>query len=210
MQLRLENRSLSLVRASAIFCALSLTACASMGAYNARTYAQIRHKRTYEPVNAKEFKVEDSNLIAEYTPDILDAGTSFQFTNKTNKVIKIIWDETAYLAPSGQSERIFHAGVKLIDRGQSQPPTVIPPRGHLLDDLIPIANVEPGSGQFAAWRYNTMCGTQSLPTRELQDAECIGKIFGYFLTYEIDGKKKNMTAQFRFVSKEPLPKESAK
>lgn len=38
----------------------------------------------------------------------------------------------------------------------------------------------------------------------LDDSKCIGQVFGYFVTYEINGQKKNLTLKFKYISKTPI------
>ncbi len=179
---------------------LTLTSCASFNDYTPRTFVRTEHKRNYQPVDSKEFKVEDKNLVVTYQPDTSDAGTSFQFQNKTNSVIKILWDETVYLSPDGLSQKVFHSGVKIADRDQSLPPSILPPKSSFNDDILPTGNVR---WVASGWSYDPLCGTRANVTHMLQDDACLGQVFGYFITYEIDGKKKNLTAKFKYISKEP-------
>jgi len=185
---------------------LTLSACASMYKdYRGRTMVRVQHQRNYEPVNAKTFRVEDQYIAVEYLPDTVDSGISVKFVNKTDKAARILWDESTYMAPSGQSERIFHSGVKIADRGAPQAPSVIPPKSHLADDLIPITKVD-WSSTLGNWEYSPLCGSRSVTMHTIDDDACVGQTFGYFITYEIDGKKKNLLLKYKYASKEPLPK----
>lgn len=183
---------------------LLIVGCALPGNYNNRTIVAVKHSRIYEPVGAKEHKYEDKNIIITYTPDIVDAGNEFQFINKTNEVLKIIWDESLYLDPSGQSTRVFHAGVKIADRDQSQVPSIIPPKGALNDFIASNSNITFTAGDYGGWVYVPICGARNSFTHDLDDSQCLGKIFGYMITYESAGKKKNVTLKFKYVSKKPL------
>ncbi|MDP3469813.1 MAG: hypothetical protein Q8S11_15840 [Daejeonella sp.] len=60
---------------------------------------------------------------------------NFVLQNKSQQTIKIIWDETAYIGPDGETGKVFHQGVKYIDRNNSQVPTSII-KGSKLSDLI--------------------------------------------------------------------------
>ena len=48
-------------------------------------------------------------------------------TNKTNKPIKIIWDQSSYLAVNGASEGMLIEGTKFISCDQLTPPSMIAP-----------------------------------------------------------------------------------
>ena len=173
--------------------------------YNERTWG-IKDDvvRTYEPIGAKAYKFENADLVIEYKPDTSDSGTMFDFKNKTPKVLKVIWDESTYIAPTGKVSKIFKSGVKIIDRGQSIPPTVLPPSASYSDLVIPIENVQ--WGPYNQWVYSPLCGSVDRFSRgstyKLSDDECVGNTFTYFFTYEIDGKKKNVTVKFKYASKQ--------
>lgn len=188
---------------------LSLTSliqigCASMsGPYSQTTMVQIQHKRNYEPIEAKEFLAEDKYISIKYTPDIVEAGISVQINNKSPKVVKIIWDESAYISPDKQSQKIFHSGIKIADRSLPQPVSVIPPQGMIQDSLLPINSVTWDAG---GWRYSPLCGVRSLVQHTLDDSLCVNSAFSFFITYEVDGKKNNLTLKYKFIGKEALEK----
>jgi hypothetical protein len=185
---------------------IALNACVTLppeGKYHPRTSVLLDHNRFYEGVNGKPIAVENKDLVIEATPDTADAGTSFVFKNKTNSPLQIVWDESNYIDPNGKAERIFHSGVKIIDRSQSQPPTNIPPQSSVSDDVIPIGNVTWAS--YGMWTYSPLCGTRDLEKFTISDDECVGKTFTYFFTYLLDGKKKNLTVKFKLARKEKVP-----
>lgn len=176
-----------------------------------RTGIVQNFKRNYKPVKSKLFGVETKELSITYVPDLVDAGTSFQFKNKTNNAIKIIWDETTFIDRLGHPKKIFHSGVKIVDRNGPQLPTVIPPNTQISDDLISTDKVHylrySDTPSLNRWAYNPLCGTieqqENYTMKIVDDSHCIGKTFGYFITYEIKGKKKHTTAKFVYVSKKP-------
>lgn len=186
-----------------LLAALALSVGCVTSPYSSTTMVQIKDKRNYEPINAKGFEVEDKNLLITYKPDIVEAGISLQFKNKTEKPVKIIWDESSYISPDNKSQKIFHSGVKIIDRTNSQPPTLIPPQGAADDTIVPTDSV---SWELDAWRYSPLCGTRSIYTHELDDSLCLNKTFGFYITYEVEGKKTGLNLKYKFASKEPLPK----
>lgn len=171
--------------------------------YSKTTMVQIKDKRNFTPVEAKDFSLEDKNITIKYVPDIVEAGIDIQFINKSSKPVKIIWDESAYISSENKSQKIFHSGVKIIDRTQAQTPTVIPPLGVLDDMVLPVDNV---SWEYDTWSYKPLCGVRSIYTHELDDSGCINQTFGFYLTYELEGKKHSLTIKYKYVSKVPLPK----
>ena len=180
-----------------------LTFGCAVSPYSKTTMVQIKDKRNFAPVDAKDFLLEDKNIILKYVPDIVEAGIDLQFTNKSSKPVKIIWDESAFISPENKSQKIFHSGVKIIDRTQAQTPTVIPQLGALDDMMIPVDNV---NWEYDTWSYKPLCGVRSIYTHELDDSGCINQTFGFYLTYELEGKKNSLTLKYKYLSKEALPK----
>ena len=108
------------------------------------------------------------NEITKYTyeDDLVSftwfvSSTQFHFllTNKTNHSIKIPWDEIAYINPNGQSMRVIHSGIKLIDRNNVQAPSVVAKNSTLNDILIPSDHIYYVSGQWGGWRENNLFGS---------------------------------------------------
>lgn len=159
------------------------------------------YKRDYEPVDVKEFKYEDKNIVFTYTPVTFGSSIPFVMTNKTEKPIKVIWDETTFINPSGQSEKVIHEGVRLLDRNAPMVPSVIPPRASLTDSISPTSRVI-WSG--TSWEHLMICGEQKLipfTGYEQRDEECVGKTFGIFVTYEVLGNKTQFTVKYLLKSR---------
>lgn len=167
--------------------------------YNMRTMVKENSNRIYESIDSKQFEFENADLKVNYSPDITDAGTSFVFKNKTKKVIKIIWDEVAYIDPSGVSHPVFHSGVQISNRSAPKVPTIIIPEGTLSDDIISIDAVDWADN---GWKYEPICGERSIYLHTLDDKNCADKLFSYFITYEIDAVKKNFTVKFKYLRSE--------
>lgn len=192
-----------MVRPLVIVCLAFLqVGCASTYDFAGRTVINTGgERRNYSPVGAKGFATQDSNLTVQYTPDIVDAGVAFVFQNRSaEEPIEIIWDETMYLGPGGMAERVFHADVKVKDRGEPQRPTFVPPQTALRDDVVPVSKVEwQDLGTYGArWNYLPLCGRKDVFSQRLEDDECIGQVFGYYFTYRIGGQKKHLTVKFRY------------
>lgn len=189
--------------------AILLTGCAITPPdydYHHRTYIPLDTDRSYEPVNAKAFVVEDKNILIKYTPDIVDAGVQFEFQNKSSKPISIVWDQTTFINAGSQSERVFHDGVIIKDRNTSLPPTLIPPTAKHADMVIPTSRVDWASSD---WLYEPLCGVRVGANLAYDDSVCMNKNLSFFFTYEIDGVKKNLTATFKLTKKTPRPKKTA-
>lgn len=178
--------------------------CAGMtGKYHPVTWAAIDRVLIYEPVDTKIYGYGNKDIEVTYTPDIYAAGTKFSFKNKTKEVIKIIWNESVFIDETGSTEPVFHNGVKLIDRSGIQPPSVILPGGIYTDRLIPISGVSMPS---TMWKYYPVCGKMSLYAYKVDMKPCLNKSLGYFITYEVNGKKKNFTVKFKLKETRPIKK----
>lgn len=68
--------------------------------------------------------------------------------NKTDHPIKIVWDESAFIDPDGISSRVMHEGVVYGNRSSSQPPTVVPRGGRILDQILPVSLASYSNSQW--------------------------------------------------------------
>jgi hypothetical protein len=86
---------------------------------------------------------EDGLIRSTWT--FLRTQISFSITNKTGHSIKIPWDDAAFVNSSGQSMRVIHSGVKLIDRDKPQSPSIVARNSTLTDIIIPADNIRYGT-----------------------------------------------------------------
>ncbi|MEC4890964.1 MAG: hypothetical protein RI101_12995 [Nitrospira sp.] len=98
------------------------------------------------------FQAEDQLLRIVWTGP--DAQLGFELLNKVDGPFKILWDETAYVDIGGQTHRVIHSGVKLVDRNSPQPPSVIPSKGRLSDMAYSSDNVT--FSQYGGWSQMPM------------------------------------------------------
>ena len=73
--------------------------------------------------------------------------------NKAPSPISVEWDSCVFVDPSGESRRVIHSGVKLIDRNAPQPASVVASRSKLADVLIPSDNIYYQEGSSAGNTY---------------------------------------------------------
>jgi hypothetical protein len=156
--------------------------------------ATTAYKREYIPVETNDYRFEDSNIKFSYTPASFESNIPITFENKSSKPISIIWDETVFINPMGQSEKIFHDQMKIIDRGLAIPPSLVPPKANFQGALIPVSRV--GSPSQYGWSMFPICGTYNGFTKD--DVDCVGKVFGLFVTYEIEGKKQSFNVKYKY------------
>ena len=91
--------------------------------------------------------------------------------NKTDKVVKILWDETLFTDNAGEPSGVIHSGVKYANMDRIQVPSVIPPNGTLNDIIVPKSHI------FYSDGWNTISISKTPSER-------------YFLiSYEINNKK---------------------
>lgn len=104
-----------------------------------------------DPVAVADGKTYDDELMQiVWTPT--PNGFGFNLFNKTNASMSIIWDECAIITMSGTSERIIHAGIKLINASESMPPTIVPMQARVSDLFYPAGSAYFVSGRYGGWR----------------------------------------------------------
>lgn len=88
----------------------------------------------------------------------LYGGTELHFNlkNETEQTLKIIWDDAAFVSQSNESSKIFHKGIKYIDRENSQPPTSVYKGSNLSELIAPTSYTSFTSGQYGGWRSSPL------------------------------------------------------
>jgi hypothetical protein len=66
---------------------------------------------------------EDSVIKIDW--DYSKTQIDFELYNKTDETLKVLWDDVAFVSLSNETGKIFHKGIKYIDRENSQPATSI-------------------------------------------------------------------------------------
>ena len=141
-----------------------------------------------KPMKAPSPEFKDENITATFF--VMDSQISFDLVNNTDKGIKINWDEVAYIDPTGQSMRVIHNGIKLIDRNAPQAPTFIPPMARINDIIIPSENISYVSGQYGGWKESDL-----FPGKD--KSIYTGAEFGIYFPLEIKGEKKEYNLRFK-------------
>lgn len=130
------------------------------------TYSQKKDKRDGN-YSLELISVEAPNLIELGTIDSLTSTyedalikinwkyavsqLGFDLTNKSDESIKVIWDDAAFISTTNESSRIFHKGVKYIDRENSQAPTTVYKSTTLSDLVSPTTYTKYVSGKYGGW-----------------------------------------------------------
>lgn len=98
---------------------------------------QYVYKMT-KPQISESTKFEDDKVIFDFKMNETDVY--FKLSNKTEKPLKIIWDE-ASLVNQGEAQKVIHKNVKFIDSEKSQSLTVIPPGAYVSEVIQPIDDI---------------------------------------------------------------------
>lgn len=141
--------------------ALLVMVCAILTSCTPTQVATSVVSYTFELVNVnnrgKDAKPTESR---HYEDDIIGIGfdlnrsdIDIRIENKSNKPIKILWDEVVYVDTKNESLKVMHKGVKYVSANDAQMPTIIVPKSIYKDIIIPTniiyASTTTGWGQVA-------------------------------------------------------------
>lgn len=135
-----------------------------------------------------EFKDQSISI----TWELRDKEIYFDLINKSDGTIKIIWDEAAYIDPSGQTEKVFHNGVKYIDRNGPQPATSIIKGAKLRDLVTPSDYAYYLSGAYGGWMQKSI-----FPYKKKTGAIYDGKQFKILLPLQIGDARRDYIFTFK-------------
>ncbi|MHA6697325.1 hypothetical protein [Chryseobacterium sp. A321] len=126
-------------------------------------------------VNKDLDSFSDSLIVITFIPSSTQIG--FKLENKTDKNIKIDWNQVLIIDIDGGSKKVFHSGVRYIERDKEQAPTIIYKGTNITDLITPIQNAYYASGRYGGWR-----------TKPLIDAPVVGISFYYAYDPNLVGK----------------------
>lgn len=118
----------------------------------------------------------------------------FALSNKTTEPIKIDWDQVSYIDIDGESHKVIHSGIRLMDRANPQSPTIIPPSAKITDMVYPSGYVYYEKGRYGGWREMPIFPDAPSALKYK------GQSFGVFLPIEVKGKVENYL--FKFIIKD--------
>ena len=139
---------------------------------------QLIETRTAEGDSLK-YWFEDSLVSILWYPT--NQRVYFLLENKASHSIKIIWDESAFLMPTGDSRRIVHSGVKYSEVTASQPPSVIP-KGGMFQDFV----VTSDQDYYSAYGWTEKPIHPDEPEMAVKQ-DLRGKSFSILLPLQIEG-----------------------
>lgn len=148
-----------------------------------------------QPGESRIVKISDS--LNTYVDELigikwLTSAKEFVFylTNKSKWTMMILWDQAVYVDEKGYSERVFHSGVKLVDKNSFQTPTVIV-KGTMINDMImPTGKVNFVSGQNAGWVEAPLFENNAKTPEEFAalKKKYVGSVVKILLPIKIEGK----------------------
>ncbi|NUQ67663.1 MAG: hypothetical protein HUU18_05230 [Phycisphaerales bacterium] len=83
--------------------------------------------------------VTNTRTVPGVEVQVAEAGGSFWAViakNNTNDVVKLVWDESTYVATTGESDRLLRGKTRLIHSGQAQPTSPIAPGSELREYCV--------------------------------------------------------------------------
>lgn len=158
---------------------LAALALASWGC--AKTYEY--QVRLAAPKAADSGAFEDAILSAQL--NLLHDSVAIRIKNKGATAIQIPWDSVSLVGVDGQAQRVIHTGVKLIEKSQTQAPTIVPPGAVHSDEITPADNIHYESGQYGGWRIEPI-----LPNLGERQSTYVGKRISVFLPIDVGGKRR--------------------
>ena len=123
----------------------------------------------------------------------------FKLTNKTDQTLKLIWDDAAYISAENETERVFHKGIKYIDRENPQPPTSIYKKTSISDLVAPTSYSYYVSGQYGGWRSKPLIPTmaKAFSRKVVYRPDLLGKTIRVVLPLKMGDK----TLEYVFIFK---------
>jgi hypothetical protein len=168
------------------------------GVYSAHLSAvETSQNATVGTIDTVLSTYEDSILKIHW--DYATTQIGFELQNKSEQSLKIIWDDAAFVSMANETGKIFHKGIKYIDRENSQPPTSIY-KGTTLSDLVaPTSYVSYTTGQYGGWNSSPLIPiTRSLFSTKMEyDENLIDRNMRVILPIKKDDKTIEYTFIFR-------------
>jgi hypothetical protein len=140
---------------------------------------------------------EDSLIKVDWDYAVSQIG--FELTNKSEQTLKIIWDDAAFISMTNETGKVFHKGIKYIDRENSQPATSIY-KGTTLSDLVaPTSYVSYSSGQYGGWNSRPLIPIKGSIWSKKVDYE--EYLIGQTMRVVLPIKKDDQTIEYTFIFK---------
>ncbi|MGZ3596237.1 MAG: hypothetical protein ACXVAD_11755 [Syntrophales bacterium] len=151
------------------------------------------------------FYFEDEAVRIKWLPSPYDIV--FVLNSKTDRPMRIVWNEARFIDEKGVSHRMIHSGIGYEDRNNAQPPTVVAARGALEDFLHPADYFQREEGyggqsneQQGYWKKAPFLPAQIKGTAEELRAKAepfVGKTFQVMLALQIDDVRSEYVCAFK-------------
>lgn len=149
------------------------------------------------PKRCSQTIFEDRSINIEF---MILTQLSFKLINKSTSPIELDWDRAAFVDMGGATHRVFHKGIRLMERDRAQPPTVIPAGASLADFAHPVDYVEYANGK---WETHDLLPLLKILTEKDRYQ---GKSIKFLLPLTIGSVKKSYEFVFMFPKTPPVIK----
>ena len=157
---------------------------------------EIHWKKNYQfslvkPVLSQNLLYQEDGLAFAFAPG--QSGIALTLENRTDKPVKIDWNQVTYIGIGGNASKVIHTGVRFIQADSPMPPTIIPPSAKITDVVVPT---------FALRQGNSGWTVEDILPGKSDAARVLGQTIGLFLTLEIDGRVKEFLFTFQITQTE--------
>jgi hypothetical protein len=182
-----------------VLLSITLVGCISIAQLRGNTYS-YSHKLVGDNITGNVY--EDNDL--KITFSVGSKEIDFEIYNKTDKSVKIIWDETSFI-PYGEGKKVMHKGVKYVDRNAAQVPTAIPSKTSWSDIVVPTDNIYYKQGYYSQYVSNPggwettdlwISADFNKPQTEAVVMKLKGLKYRLVMPMEVNGVKKEYTFNF--------------
>lgn len=150
-----------------------------------------------------EFTVDDSTAfvfedgLLRITWDVESSRLLFVLENKTDRPIRIIWDDVIFVDLNGAPHKVMHRDIRYAVRGAPMTPTTIDP-GETREDYVLAIHLAYQESD-ATWREEPfLTPYRRMTIEELEPARAnIGRTFAVVLSLEFEGETNEYVFTFR-------------
>jgi len=149
-----------------------------------------------QPSPSDDLSFKDDLIDIQFA--FAETYVGFALQNKTDSGIKIHWNDLSIVFPSGKTSRIFHNGVKFINRKKPQAATVVPSNTKVSDILIPVEDVYSYSVRWLEVGGRSFFGGENKLVWDEKE-------ISIYFPLEIKGAKKEYDFKFKINVSQPPP-----
>jgi hypothetical protein len=156
------------------------------------------------PAQVRQLLFQDAAIQVQWA--LRPNGLNLVLENRSDRSIKVYWDDAAYVDPSGFSHRLIRHGARLSDKDHAQVPSVIPAKARLDDLLAPAESFGRGDGPWGDDGLLPNVTNRIKADLDEVAAPFIGQTIKVVLPIRIQGVVSDYTFRFRIkgVSVKPL------